>query len=260
MGTLILKMPLWLSLIMVLAIVVFLAGFTPVMIRRIYRHESLKHNNEVAGFNYAVLGAVYSVLLAFMTLAVYEEYKEGRNTIRIEASSITTLYQMAGGLSDPTRSWARNELIRYTSSVVKEEWPLMEKGLESGKTKGHMAEIWRIFIVHNSGSANESAIHSQSLGILNDLQSTRQRRITSSQTVIPGFMWFVLIMGAGITIAFSFFFGAPNLKAQVLMTTMLTVLITLILLLIVHLDNPFFGPISVSAEPFLRILQDLPPR
>lgn len=257
MGTLLSKSPIWATILISVILTSGLAGLLHLVIRWKYRHETLRKNNEVAGFNYAVLGVIYSVLLAFMTLAVYEEYKEGRNTLRLEAGTIINLYQMAEGLPQPARSRIKDRLVAYADSVVKDEWPLMGNSMESLRTRSIMSGIRSIYVSEIPDSAKNMPLYTLSIAKLDDLQDIRHQRILSSQTLIPGFMWFVLIVGAVITISFTFFFGAPNFSAQVMMTAMLAFLVVLILLLIVHLDNPFLGPVSLGADPYIRALKDM---
>ncbi len=257
MGTLLAQLPHWASIAIAVVLTSGMACLIHAVIRWKYRHETLRNNNEVAGFNYAVLGVVYSVLLAFMTMAVYEEYKEGRNSIRVEAGAIVNLHHIARGLPEPVKSQVRAGLVEYAASIVKDEWSLMGRGLESRKTISIMTGIRDLFITQVPDGYMKDPIFSLSLTMLDDLYGARQARVSNSQTMIPGFMWFVLIAGAAITISFTFFFGAPNFAPQVMMTAMLSIMIVLILLLIVHLDNPFLGPVSVSAEPYLSALREM---
>jgi len=64
-------------------------------------------------------------------------------------------------------------------------------------------------------------------------------------------MWSVMIVGAIITIGFSFLFGMENLWAQSFMVASLAGIITLVLLLIVALDHPYAGIITVTPEAFV---------
>jgi hypothetical protein len=56
----------------------------------------------------------------------------------------------------------------------------------------------------------------------------------------------VLIVGAVISVAFTYFFGVRSLAAQALMVSALAALIGLVLAAILALDLPFSGGISVS--------------
>ena len=68
-------------------------------------------------------------------------------------------------------------------------------------------------------------------------------------------IWFVLLVGGGITVSYAFLFGMKNIKAQYMITAALTVTITLILFLIYVLDHPFSGTSKVSAEPLKQVME-----
>jgi hypothetical protein len=65
------------------------------------------------------------------------------------------------------------------------------------------------------------------------------------------------LFGGGIlTVTFTFFFGTENLRAQTLMTALLSLLIFSELLTIVVIDRPFSGPVKVEPLALARVLED----
>jgi hypothetical protein len=69
----------------------------------------------------------------------------------------------------------------------------------------------------------------------------------------------VLSGGAILTIGFTLFFGAENLRAQVMMTGILAFLIFSGLLIITAIDHPFAGTVRVQPEALLAVLEDFSP-
>jgi hypothetical protein len=57
-----------------------------------------------------------------------------------------------------------------------------------------------------------------------------------------------------LAVSYTFFFGMKNIKAQYLLTTTLTVMVTSILFLIYVLDHPFTGTSKVSLEPLRQAM------
>jgi hypothetical protein len=80
-------------------------------------------------------------------------------------------------------------------------------------------------------------------------------RLFDSRNNIPGIIWVVLLFGAIVTVIYTYFFYAKNMIHQFVMTSALTVLNTLILYMIVILDNPFRGYIKVDISPFEYLMQ-----
>ena len=68
-------------------------------------------------------------------------------------------------------------------------------------------------------------------------------------------LWAVLVVGAVITIGFSYFLGVEGNRAHALMTGSLAAMIALTLYLILALDRPFAGPLRVEPDAF-RIALD----
>ncbi len=72
-------------------------------------------------------------------------------------------------------------------------------------------------------------------------------------------LWIVLFGGAVLTLVFTFFFGTKNLRAQTLMTGLLSVLIFSELLIAVALDRPFTGGIQEAPDAIIHVLRDFSP-
>jgi hypothetical protein len=83
-----------------------------------------------------------------------------------------------------------------------------------------------------------------------------------SAGIMPAIVWWVLLGGALVTIAFQFFFATENLRAQTFMAGMLSALIFASLLIIVAVDYPFSGPVRIEPHALEQLVgewQTLPP-
>ena len=76
----------------------------------------------------------------------------------------------------------------------------------------------------------------------------------AAQSTIPGIVWFVLIAGGALTVAFGSFLGAPSLRMQLGMLAVLATSGALVLILIIALSNPFRGDFRITTAPFQPIL------
>ena len=92
-------------------------------------------------------------------------------------------------------------------------------------------------------------LYAESLRRLNNLAQYRRLRIFAGNDTNPPVIWLVLLVGGVFAVCYTFFFGMKNIKAQYLITTTLTAMITSILFLIYVLDHPFTGSSRVSLEP-----------
>ncbi len=72
------------------------------LVRRRFGLDQLRRNNEVAGFQFATVGVLYAVLLAFAVLVVWEKFNEAEESVAREAGSAATIYRLAGGWATRT--------------------------------------------------------------------------------------------------------------------------------------------------------------
>ena len=88
--------------------------------------------------------------------------------------------------------------------------------------------------------------------------ATQARRCAAGDGVghLPGVVWLVLFGGAVLTVGFTFFFGAENLRAQVVMAGALSVLIFSKLRIIVAIYHPFAGSVKVEPDALQAVLDD----
>ena len=107
--------------------------------------------------------------------------------------------------------------------------------------------------LHPSGQA-DGDLRSLLLQAAERLWDARQERLLAAQTTIPGIVWFVVIVGGALTVAFGSFLGAPSLGMQLAMSAVLAVSGALVLILIIALSKPFRGDFRVSTAPFEHVL------
>jgi hypothetical protein len=125
----------------------------------------------------------------------------------------------------------------------------MAQGEISVLSGGAHAEMRTLFNQMDAKSISNTELYAETLRSLNSLAEYRRLRIFAGNDTVPPVIWLVLLVGAFFAISYTFFFGMKNLKAQYLITTTLTVMITSILFLIYVLDHPFTGASKVSLEP-----------
>jgi hypothetical protein len=107
-----------------------------------------------------------------------------------------------------------------------------------------------------SGSL-QPALQMEMFHQLDVITQARRARVHLAIGIVPSVLWAALIFGGVLTVAFTFFFGTENLRAQVLMTGILTFIVFIGLFVIVAIDHPFTGPVHVDGLALLRVLADL---
>ena len=101
----------------------------------------------------------------------------------------------------------------------------------------------------------EAVIQAELLKTWNELYQTRSSRLSAVQGHVPGVVWWIVFFGAAITTAYTYFFGYQNFGMHVAMTGTLAATLALVVVLIVSLDWPFRGELSVTPDPFIMTQQ-----
>ncbi len=251
--------PLWVQTFCILIVPSIIFMFGPLVVRRFVAIESLSTNNEVAGFKFATVGVLYAVLLAFSIIVVWEKFNDAEATVEREAAAAATIYHLLPGL-DPAQAVAtRNALTAYLKSVVTDEWRAMEQGRANHPTWQALGNIYTALLSNQQTAKGDAAVKAEIFNQLNTLTQVRQIRLRAAEGDVPKPLWVVLFGGAILTIAFTFFFGTKNLRAQTLMTGLLSVLIFSELLIAVALDRPFTGGIRETPDAIIHVLKDFSP-
>ena len=101
----------------------------------------------------------------------------------------------------------------------------------------------------------EAVVQAELFKVWNELYQTRSSRLSAVQGHVPGVVWWIVFLGAAITTGYTYFFGYQNFWMHMAMTGTLAATLALVVVLIVALDWPFRGEISVTPEPFIMTQQ-----
>jgi Protein of unknown function (DUF4239) len=254
------ELPLWVAvLILVAAAEIFSVGLL-LLCRAGFGVSHLSLNNEVAGFKFAVVGIFYGILLAFVVIAVWEDYRNTETAVRDEAKAVADLYRISFALPEREATPIREHLLSYADQLRKFEWPTMAEGRASKAVADELGGLSQAIFNVQPQDMNDQAIYQQALRLLTVITDNRSERLDSADGTAPGILWLVLLIGGLITLGFPAFFAASNLNAQILMTAALAALVSLSLLLAVVFDFPFSGDVTISASPFDAPLEEMAPR
>jgi hypothetical protein len=253
------NVPLWVvALLLTVGAAAYSIGLMLAM-RAAFGVDRLSLNNEVAGFKFAVIGVLYAVMLAFVVIAVWEDFRKTEAAVRDEAKAVVDLHRVTYALPIESGAEIRKYLTAYANDVREHEWTTMAVGEPSDIAIKDLDQLSRAIFELRPESRQELALYQETLRLLSVMTDNRNERLDSSAGSMPSILWFVLIVGGLITLGYPAFFGSTNLLAQILMTAGLAGLVALALLLGLAFDYPFTGEVGVSAFPFDQALRQMPP-
>jgi hypothetical protein len=247
--------PLWVTAILLVVVPIVLATSALVLIRRRIGLARLTTNNEVAGFKFAVVGVIYAVLLAFAVIVVWQRYADAEMAVIGEAGAASTVYRLVSG-PEPDAAAVRAALGNYLKLAVARDWPQMAKERESAEATAALTAVYAAALRLARGGSLQPALQMDMFHQLDLITQARRSRLYLARGIVPSVLWAALTLGGVLTVAFTFFFGTENLRAQVLMTGILTFIVFMGLFVIVAIDHPFTGSVHVESLPLLRVIAD----
>jgi hypothetical protein len=233
----------------------FMGGF--LLVRKFVDHKIMELHNEVAGFIYAVLGVIYAVLLGFVVITVWEDYKDAERYLNEESSHAINLYRNASSFPDSVKVKIQDAVVVYLNDMVDHEFAAMDNFHISDEAISSYLNIWKVHQNYMPANPYQDIWYAETLKELNLLAESRRLRINSIYYDVHTFMWVVLFFGAFIIIGFSYLFGTKNTMAHLIMVFSLASTICLILVLIAALVHPYTGLIHLNPEPFILALKQL---
>jgi fumarate reductase subunit D len=225
-----------------------------VVVQRLVPPDRREAQNNVAGFIYAVLGVAYAVLLAFVVIAVWQDYKTAQTTAESEANELAGVYFLASQLPEPQRTHVQDLARSYARVVVEQEWPMMEQGQTNPRADSLLRQLRLELLEFDPSTQGEQVLYEQGLTDLHNAIDARRSRLLEVREGIPSLLWVVLVVGGVITVSFTYLFGLKSNVAHALMVAALTLLICGVLFTIGEFNNPFSGPVEIQPEAFREVL------
>jgi hypothetical protein len=250
--------PTWITLSVILIGCVVLTVLGLAVTVKWVDYEFRKTHNEFVGFLIAVVGLNYSVMLAFVAVGVWEDFKKAEEVTHQEASLVNAAYRNVIILPEPARSQSVAKVQEYLHTIIDLEWPAMGRGTPRTSFEATASQILNelqdIVASQSWSDPKLSAICSELLQQTSAIRNARSLRLHIAISGVHSVVWFVILVGATLTIAFSFLFGIPSVRMHMLMSGSVALSIALLVALIVMLDFPFRGEVQVDPSDFENVL------
>ena len=227
------------------------------VVHPILPHEVRVVHNDVSGFIFATVGVVYAVLLAFVAVAVWQNFAQIDSQVQTEANLVGNLYRDTVAFPEPSASRLRHFLFVYAEIVVQDEWPALAAGRADEAPGWQLMDKFHTELLQfRSNDESVGIMRADAIKTLNQLYDARRGRFYAATSELPPILWWNLIAGAVMLMMFTYL-GAPRLWMHLAMVSLLGALIGLVMALVVLLNNPFRGPNHVSITSFHRLVKSV---
>jgi hypothetical protein len=201
--------------------------------------------NTVLGFLLNAFALYFGVLLALLSIAVFENHNKAEDAVVREAAAIIKLYRDIRSYPEDARPDLIAILDRYVDEVIGPGWQIQERGEANPKE----IEIMGEFRPTNLG---EGVRYAETLRVLDDFVEARRIRISAGTSSIPRIMWFVVLVGAVMNTILIWMLDLRPFTHAIIGGT-LSMFIALVIYMIAVLDAPFKGSYGVNPEAIRAI-------
>ena len=131
---------------------------------------------------------------------------------------------------------------------------MMERGQTSPRADSLLRQLRSKLLEFDPRTEGGQVLYESGLTQFHDAADARRSRLLEVREGIPDLLWVVLVVGAVITVSFTYLFGLKSNRAHALMVAALTLVICGILYTIGEFNYPFSGVVEIRPDAFKEVL------
>ena len=251
---------LWAVLILVAADAVAIGAM--LLVRRGAPEGSYFSDGDRASGVFGVLATGFAIFAGFVIFLAFTTYDQSRSGAEAEALTVVQQFETAQFLPANVRDRLSGELVCYGRSVVGQEWPAMEEGGVGDTINPWAVALFNSLTTASPARATEQSAYDKWLDQTSDREEARRDRIHGASGIIPGSIWIVLFLTAGVVFGYMLFFAdsGERARSQAMLMGSATTVVVATLLAIYALDNPYAPGVGsirpVAMERSLRLVDE----
>src|ERR1035438_10299826 len=211
--------------------------------------------NDIVGFYFGSLTVLYGITLGLLMVGVWSNFSDTDQKVSREASTLSALYHDVSHYPEPIRSELQKGLREYCSDVINIAWPQQRKGIISMSSRVILRRVEDQLASFEPATQGQMALHTEALRQLNQLREERRTRLDSVRTGLSSNLWALVLIGAAINIAVTWFFHTRDTNMHFWTTMLLSALLGLMIFRLAAMDHPFFGHLSVGPDAFQTVYE-----
>jgi hypothetical protein len=196
---------------------------------------------------FAFVGITFGIVIGLTTFFASEHYSDLRGAAGREATSLTDLVALSGSFSPREGTQLREQLLCYATNVIDDEWTTTDGiGARSVDARAAAAYVLLLRIGHHNPQPEAWYTNALRAGI--DVGDQRDERLRLSEPQIPGSLWFLLYVGAALSIFFVMLFHVENRAHLAAMILAVVLILSTVFAVLAGLDSPTQGAFSLKPQ------------
>ncbi|AUD01130.1 bestrophin-like domain [Spirosoma pollinicola] len=211
-------------------------------------------DNGTVGWFFSGVTVLYGLLLGLLTVATWTNYTQATALASQEAASLAVLYRDLAGYPLPERIQLQTQVRTYTRFIIEQSWPLQRQGFIHDGESAKLLDLQAPLMGFDPTNETAKILHQEAIRTFNSLVELRRLRAESISGSVPGVIWYVVLLGALLTVTFGYLFVVKSFWFHGLLVSLLGAVIGLLIFLIAALDHPYWGEVSVSPQAYELVL------
>ena len=245
-------LPIW-AVFLLIVLVALGAAELGYQLGKYWQKRSPEKEEGVAGAMVGATLALLAFLLAFLISIATDRFDNRRRLVIDEANAIRAAYLQAGYIPEPYGTESRPLLSEYVDQRLAALEPDNFAQARARSEEIHK-ELWtRVEAIADPGSDTIS-LYIDSVNEIIDLHTSR---VTAVSARIPVTIWLVLYAGVFLTMIMVGYFNGLQGTRSIIVLIALILVFASVMLLIVDLDRPLEGFLTVSQQPMIDLQKQL---
>lgn len=236
-----------------LALLLYELGFR---LGRWWQHRTPEEKEGPTGMIVGSILALLAFLLAITMGMATDRFDTRRGLVLTEANAIGTAYLRAGYLPEPASSQSRTLLREYVPLRIAPD-ESSELGSQLERSEEILAELWAVAesLALETPDSDLLGLYIESLNEVIDVSASRVTAVVYAR--VPETVLAVLFVGAALALGVVGFNAGLTGRRSPLTAVVLIVVLGAVITLIVDIDRPQGGTLTVSQQPMVELEKQL---
>jgi Protein of unknown function (DUF4239) len=213
--------------------------------------------NALIGAILAAFVVFYGITLALISISSYQNFAAANQVVSREAAALGTLYRDVSSYPDRLRGGLQTMLRDYTRYVIEEAWPAQKRGVIPEGGTARVTAFQEKLLSFQPQTRAEEILHAETIREFDVFVDYRRQRLDSVSTGLPDVLWFVVLVGAVVNAVLTCLFDVKQLTVHLLLAGLMSLFVAQMVFMIVAMDDPFRGEVSVGSEAFQLVQSSL---
>jgi len=201
------------------------------------------------------IGVVFALILAFVAVAIWQNYDKVDDDVCREANALHNIYSNLSAYPEPVRTQSKDLIRQYVQVVINDEWSQLAQAKQDDNARKLLYRINVLILTFNPRNNGELVRHQETMRELAEYRGLRHDRIIGGRPNLTPPIWVTLIGGTILYMLYICFFAVPDARLHAIMIGFLAAFLGLCYYLLVVYNYPFTEPGAVSSDAFKDLLE-----